>query len=269
MDEHAPKAIFISGGGSGIGRAVARHFGARGWMVGLGDINRAGMEETAALLPVGRATCHQLDVRDRDQWTRALAGFTAVSGDRLDVLFNNAGVGLGGAFDALPPADADLVIDINLRGVVNGIYAALPYLRETPGATILNTGSASGYYGMPGMSVYSATKFGVRALTEALDAEFAADDIRVRDIMPSFIDTPLLNVAVPGSNETSRDRVTAAGLEFTPVEEVAAQAWAAVHGEKIHTPIGKTARRLAFASRWFPGRLRSQLRKAQSENRVL
>jgi NAD(P)-dependent dehydrogenase (short-subunit alcohol dehydrogenase family) len=257
------KAIFISGGGSGIGRAVAQRFAAEGWMVGIGDINPAGMAETAAMLPAGRSFTHPLDVRDRNQWAQALAAFVQASGGRLDVLFNNAGVGLGGLYDTLPPEDADFVIDVNLRGVVNGIYAGLPHLRATPGACILNTGSASGFYGSPGLSIYSATKFAVRALTEALDVEFAGEGIRVRDIMPGFIDTPLLSRVVPGSNETSRDRVQAAGLEFTPVETVAEAAWQAVHGDRVHTPVGKTANRLAFAARWMPGRLRKSLKQAQ------
>lgn len=263
MTDTAPtarKAIFISGGGSGIGRATARLFAGRGWFVGIGDINQAGMEETKGLLPAGMCSTHRLDVREREQWQRALGEFATASGGRMDVLFNNAGVGLGGLFDALSPEDADFVIDVNFRGVMNGIYLGLPLLRATPGSCILNTGSASGFYGTPGLSIYSASKFAVRAMTEALDIEFAGEGIKVRSLMPGFIDTPLLQQAVPGSNETSRDRVVQAGLEFTPVEQVAQAAWDAVHGDKVHTPVGKTAKRLAFATRWLPGRLRKQLK---------
>lgn len=254
------KAIFITGGGSGIGRATARLFAGKGWFVGLGDINDAGMAETAAMLPLGMSSCHTLDVREPDQWRAALDAFVVHSGGRLDVLFNNAGVGLGGAWDTLSPQDADLVIDINFRGVVNGIYASLPHLRATPGSAIVNTGSASGYYGSAGLAIYSATKFAVRAITEALDIELAPENIRVRDIMPSFIDTPLLSRVIAGSNETSRDKVIAAGLEFTPVEAVAQAVWDAIEGDRVHTPVGKTAKRLAFAMRWMPGRLRAQMK---------
>ena len=263
------KAIFITGGASGIGQATARHFAGKGWFVGIADINDAGMRETAAMLPQGLSSTHRLDVREREQWARALADFAQHSGGRMDVLFNNAGVGLGGLYDTLSPEDADFVIDVNFRGVMNGIYMGLPLLRATPGSAILNTGSASGFYGSPGLSIYSATKFAVRALTEALDAEFSGEGIKVRDLMPGFIDTPLLQRAVPGSNETSRDRVIAAGLEFTPVEQVAQAAWDAVHGDKVHSHIGKTARRLAFAARWMPGRLRRQLSASQGAGRLL
>jgi NAD(P)-dependent dehydrogenase (short-subunit alcohol dehydrogenase family) len=269
MTDGARKAIFITGGGSGIGRATARFFAAKGWLVGIADIDEAGMRETAAALPTGLASIHRLDVRERDQWDRALGEFLRVSGGRLDCLFNNAGIGSGGKWDTLDPAEADRVIDINFRGIVNGIYAALPHLRATPGSAIVNTGSASGYYGSPGLAVYSATKFAVRALTEALDIEFAPDGITVRDIMPGFIDTPLLNRAIPGSNETSRDRVVAAGLEFTPVEQVAQAVWDAIHGDKVHIAVGKTARRLAFAMRWTPGRLRKQMRARTGDKGLL
>ncbi len=255
------KAIFITGGGSGIGRATARHFAGRGWFVGIADIDIAGMAGTAALLPTGLSSTHRLDVRDCDQWALALEQFAVASDGRLDCLFNNAGIGSGGRWDTLDPAEADRVIDINFRGVVNGIYAARPLLRATPGSAIVNTGSASGYYGSSGLAVYSASKFAVRALTEALDIEFAADDIIVRDIMPGFIDTPLLQVTPPGSNRSSRDRIVAAGYEFTPVEQVAEAVWDAIHGNALHRPVGKTARRLAFAARWMPARLRRSLKR--------
>lgn len=256
MDSNRPKAIFITGGGSGIGRATARLFAARGWFVGLADINVPGLAETAALLPAGMSSQHRLDVTDRAQWPAALADFATASGGRLDVLFNNAGIGIGGPFAEMRDEDIDRLIAINLTGVISGIRAALPLLRATPGATILSTGSAAGIYGGAGLSVYSATKFAVRAITEALDIELKADGIRVRDLMPSFIDTPLLDTVSHGSNQSTRDQVRAAGLEFTPVDQVAEAAWQAVHGDRLHTLVGKTARRLAFGARWMPGMMR-------------
>ncbi|MGK4495578.1 SDR family NAD(P)-dependent oxidoreductase, partial [Klebsiella pneumoniae] len=88
---------------------------------------------------------------------------------------------------------------------------------------------AAGIYGVPGGSVYSATKFGVRSITESLDGEWAADGIAVRDLMPGFIDTPLLDIAPNRkSNELIRDRVLPSGLEISPVTDVAEAAWTAV-----------------------------------------
>lgn len=254
------KAILITGGGAGIGRAVALRFAAEGWRVGLADVDEAGLRATAALLPGAAVSTHLMDVRDPAQWEEVLAEFTAPGGGRLDVLFNNAGIAAGGAFGAMPLDAIDRVLDVNFRGVVYGARLAYPYLRATSGACLLNTASAAALYGAAGLAAYAATKFAVRGLTESLDAEWAADGIKVRDLMPGFIDTNLLAVGLAGSNRTAREAVVSAGLEFTAVEEVAEAAWRAVHGDRLHTPIGITARRLGFAARWMPGRLRRMMR---------
>lgn len=258
------KAIFITGGGSGIGRAVALYFAERGWFVGLGDIDKTGMHETAELIGNGFTYSHVLDVRDRAAWDEALEAFAVATGGRVDVVFNNAGIPLGGSLLENSTEEIERCLDINLKGVLFGAQAAHPYLKKSgPGSCLLNTASAAGIYGTPGASVYSATKFGVRAVTESLDGEWAEDGINVRSLMPSFIDTPLLDHNPNArSNEGIRQRVQEAGLEITPVEEVAAAAWAAVHGERLHTTVGKTARSMAFAARWLPGRVRKQTRSS-------
>jgi len=253
------KAIFITGGGSGIGRAIAQRFAAEGWRIGLADVDRAGMAETAGLLP-DSAECYVMDVRDRDAWTTSLDDFTAVAG-RLDVLANNAGVPMGGPLADAPFDEIDRTVAINLVGAINGARIGHGYLAKTPGSCLLNTTSASAIYGSSGLATYSATKFGVRALTEALDGEWFADGIRVRAIVPAFIDTPLLRHPARGSNQSIREAVTAAGLELSSAEAVADAAWRAVHGEALFTYIGKTADRLKFGARWMPGRLRTMMRR--------
>lgn len=261
----ARKTIFITGGASGIGRAVAQRFAESGWFVGIADINEAGMVDTATLLPTGQSSRHRLDVRDRAAWDAALADCARAAGGQIDVVFNNAGIPIGGAIVDLGPDEIERTLDINLKGVIFGAQAAFPWLKATaPGSCLLNTASAAGIYGSPGASVYSATKFGVRALTESLDGEWAEHGIKVRSLMPGFIETPLLDHAPNRtSNEDIRTRVRGAGLEITPVGEVADAAWAAVHGDRVHTLVGKTARRLAFASRWLPGALRKQMRASE------
>ncbi len=257
----ATKSIFITGGGSGIGQATAQLFAARGWFVGVADVNAASIAETRALLPGGKSSAHVMDVRDRVQWAAALTEFAARTGGRLDVMFNNAGIARGGKFEAISPADHDLLVDINFKGVMYGAEAALPFLKATMGSCLLNTASAAGLYGTPKAAVYSATKFAVRGLTEALDMEWASFGIKVADLMPSFIDTPLLDAPVSGTNRNARDDVKRAKLEFTPVEVVAQAAWDAVHGGPLHTPVGKTARRIYHLARWAPGLLRKRARR--------
>ncbi len=256
------RAIFITGGGSGIGRAVAQLFAARGWRIGIADVNTAGLAETAAMLPQGMAETYAMDVRDRDGWTASLDAFNRVSGGRLDVLFNNAGIGTGGPLAEASFDDIDRTIAINFTGVLNGARIGHAYLVKTPGSVLLNTSSASGIYGSSGLATYSATKFAVRGLSEALDGEWHREGIKVRCLLPSFIETPLLDGVAGGTNRSIRESVTGAGLELTPVAAAAEAAWAAVHGDDVHTYVGKTAGRLRFAARWMPGKLRKQMRRS-------
>ena len=255
------KAIFITGGGSGIGQAVAQRFAREGWRVGLADVNASGLRATAAMLPAGMVETYTMDVRDREAWTNSLNDFTNKSGGRLDVLFNNAGIGTGGPIAMMGFDDMDRVVAINLGGVLNGAKIGYNYLKKTPGSCLLNTASASAIYGSSGLTVYSATKFGVRALTEGLDGEWYGDGIKVRDLVPAFIDTPLLQTPAGTSNRSVRDVVTDAGLELSDVSDVAEAAWRAVHGDAVHTYVGKTAFRLKFAAKWLPGRIRKQMRR--------
>lgn len=256
------KSIFITGGASGIGRAIALHFGKRDWFVGLGDLDEHNMWVTRDLIGHGFVYQHTFDVRDRAAWDKALDSFATAAGGRIDVVANNAGIPLGGALIENSEEEITRCLDINLKGVLFGAQAAYPHLQKTaPGSCLLNTASAAGIYGTPGASVYSATKFGVRAITESLDGEWAADGIKVRSIMPGFIETPLLDHSPNArTNENIRTRVKEAGLEITPVEDVAQAAWDAVHGEKLHTTVGQTAKKLAFGARWMPGRVRKQTR---------
>ena len=258
----ARKTIFITGGASGIGRAVALKFAAEGWFVGLGDVDELGMTETQGLIANGFTYAEKLDVRDRAAWDRVLETFIIAAGGQLNCLFNNAGIPLGGPLAECSTEEIDRCIDINLRGVFYGAQAAHPWLvKSAPDACLLNTASAAGIYGTPGASVYSATKFGVRALTESLDAEWFESGIKVRSLMPGFIDTPLLEHNPNArANHSVRQSVTEGGLEITPVENVAEAAWAAVNGDRLHTTVGKTAKSLAFAARWMPGKLRKRVR---------
>jgi NAD(P)-dependent dehydrogenase (short-subunit alcohol dehydrogenase family) len=256
------KAAFITGGASGIGQAVAKDLAARGWRVGLADINAAGLEATKAMLPPGMATTHVMDVRDRDRWKEALAEFAEFSGGRLDFLFNNAGIAVGGELDTMSDDDVDRGIGINIAGVIHGARAAHALLKATPGSAMIMTSSAAGIAGNAGMSIYCAGKFAVRGFAESLNAEWAPEGIYVGSLMPSFIETPLLNHVSHNSNRSVRESVRGAGLEITPVEEVVKTVWSILEKRKqVHTRVGKTAERLWFMSRWMPGTLRKMTGK--------
>ena len=258
------KTIFVTGAGSGIGRATAQLFAERGWFVGLFDVNPKGLEETAALLPDGQRISMEFDVRDRAGWKRAVETFGQATNRRMHVLFNNAGVGRGGLIEEMSDEDIDLVLDVNLSGVINGVRAALPLLRETPGARIVNTASVAGIFGAPRMSIYCATKFAVRGLTEALDVEFSRYGVRVTSLMPWFIDTAILDHA-GNANRRLRDTLIENKTPIYPVRMAAERAWDAAHGAGIHFMVGKEAERARFAARFFPGMMRNRLKKIFAE----
>jgi len=252
------KTIFITGGASGLGREVARYFADKGWFIGIADIDEAGMKETAAMLPEGQSSMHKLDVTKRDQWAKAVANFGQATGGRMTVLFNNAGIGTGGPIEEMTDDDIDLMLAINITGVISGTRACFEMLKNTPESCILYTASAAGIYGVADLSVYSATKFAVRGLAESHDLEFRKHGIKSRSLMPGFIDTNIIGNVAEGTNMTGKEMLEENGILVSPVSIIGPAAWEAVHGDKVHTPVNKMAKQLAFFARWLPGRVRSQ-----------
>lgn len=256
------KAIFITGGGSGIGRAVAIHFAERGWFVGLADIDEQGMEVTRGMINNGFTHTQQLDVRERAAWDEALNAFSVAAGGRIDVVFNNAGIAKGGLLVEMSQEDLDQMIAINLNGVFYGAQASHKHLKKAgPGSALINTASMAGFIGGPGMAGYCATKWGVRAMTEALDAEWLEDGIKVASICPGFIDTPLIAQTVADSNQSLKEALQEGGVEISPVSDVANAVWNAVHGDKLDYMVGKSASRIRFLKRFLPGMVRKQMRE--------
>lgn len=254
------KSIFITGAASGIGAETARLFKSRGWFCGLYDIDEPGLKGVAAEL--GEENCHvaKLDVTKRDDWKMAVAGFSEATGGKMNVLFNNAGIGRHGWFEDIPEDESDLVIDINVKGVINGVYASIPLLKDSEDARIVNTASTAGVVGSPRLAVYSASKFAVRGLTEALDVELSGLGIRCTSLMPWFIDTPILDMGLTeGSNVKMADEIRDNGQEVYPVSLAAETAWEAAHGKDVHYMAGKLAKRARFAARFMPGRLKKQI----------
>lgn len=230
----SPPSIFITGAAAGIGRAVARRFAAAGWVVGLADVDEAAVRALAREL--SPAPCHAawLDVSHTQDWTAPLEDFWRVAGGRLDVLFNNAGVAVTAPFEDTDPARLHRLIDINLKGVLNGCHAALPWLRRTAGARVINMCSASALYGQPMLATYSATKAAVRGLTEALDIEWRRHGIRVVDVLPLFV-----NTAMVADEVAKMKTVRALGVRLS-AEDVARVVWRLANMAPRRLPVHST-----------------------------
>lgn len=253
------KAIFITGAASGIGLASAERFAREGWFVGLADIDEAGLASALARIGAANGAIHPLDVRHREAWTPALAAFVNRAG-RLDALFNNAGVARFGPFETVDPEGEDLMLAVNVRGVLAGARAALPFLKATGGSRLINMASCAGIYGSPGLAVYSATKFAVRGLSEALDAEFAPQGVGVACVMPWFVETPILRNSQPGRNADMAEELRRNGLPVYGVEEAAETVWRAAHGRELYYIVGQRAKQMSLMARLAPGALRKRLR---------
>jgi len=202
-----PKTVLITGAGSGIGAATARRLAEDGHRV------FAGARRTDRL----RAPFRKLDVASRDS-VEAFVEAAAAEYGRIDVLVNNAGVMPLSPISDLRVDDWERMIDVNLRGVLYGIAAVLPRMREQGGGHIVNVSSTSGHRVDPTAAVYCTTKFGVAALSEGLRQE--SGDIRVTVISPGFTRTELTSQG--GSPEAQGAARQAAEALAIPAEAVAA-----------------------------------------------
>jgi NAD(P)-dependent dehydrogenase (short-subunit alcohol dehydrogenase family) len=237
--------LFVTGAASGIGEAVARRFAERGWFVGLYDRNEAGLERVRAAIGEQSSCSATVDVTDATAVSAAVDHFDEATNGRMDLLFNSAGILQIGRFESMDTQDLRRIIDVNLTGVVLVTQAAFPLLKATEGARVISMASASAVYGTPELATYSATKAGVRTLTQALNLEWAHYDIYVCDIVPPYVDSPLTREA---TRAASMDRM---GIDLTP-EDVADVVEQAVSENRIHWPVGKQFSWLYRASEVLP-----------------
>ena len=186
----AGKVVVITGAGSGIGRATALHLGALGAKVVLGARREAQIAEVAERIrgEGGEAAYLVTDVAKVEE-VKALVAHAVERFGRLDVMINNAGIAPLSRLDEGKLTEWEAMIDVNLRGVLNGIAAALPAF-EAGGGHIVNVVSTAGLKIGPAMGLYAATKNAVRTLTEALRQE-STNGLRVTEISPGFVSTNL------------------------------------------------------------------------------
>jgi NAD(P)-dependent dehydrogenase (short-subunit alcohol dehydrogenase family) len=188
------KVAFITGGASGIGAALATRLADGGAEVWIADRQVEAAQELAQRFTADGKKAHaiELDVRDYPSFERAAADVVQTSG-RIDYLFNNAGIGVGGEVDSYTLDDWNDVFDVNLHGVVHGIQAVYPIMIRQHSGHIVNTASMAGLLAGAGMVSYTASKHAVVALSKALRAEADRHGVRVSVLCPGVIRTPILN----------------------------------------------------------------------------
>ena len=241
------KTVFITGAASGIGLATARRFAAKGWFVGLYDIDRDSIDKLLADGSFPNACGDFCDVSSLESVQQAVAHFAEATGGRMDVLVNNAGVLTAGHFEAIDPRAHDAMIRVNVLGLTQVAQAAFPLLRDTPHSTLLNLCSVSSVHGVPLLAVYSASKFYVNGLTQALGIEWAEHGIRVLSIKPPFVATAMVE-------DMPAQLMKSLTVDLSP-EQVADAIMHALAGSRDSYLLGGKARLLGFLAKVLPASL--------------
>ena len=208
------KVIVITGASSGMGEAAAKHLSALGATVVLGARRADRIEKLAKEINDngGQAIAIAVDVTQRDQ-VKKLADAAVEQFGRVDVMLNNAGIMPLSPMDRLNVNEWDKMVDVNIKGVLNGIAAVLPYMKEQKSGQIINTSSVAGHKIFNGSAVYSATKFAVRALTEGLRMEVKPYNIRTTIVCPGAVKTELLeHITEADIQQANKDYVGAVGI---------------------------------------------------------
>jgi NAD(P)-dependent dehydrogenase (short-subunit alcohol dehydrogenase family) len=263
----------VTGGASGIGLGLGAALVQRGWHVILDDIQDVKAKDKAERLTrtgPGTAVAASVDVRDADS-VAALVNDTAREHGRLDLMVNNAGIGVAGEPDELVMAHWDTIIDTNLRGVVHGCHAAYPLMKRNRAGTILNTASMAGL--MPstgGMTPYATTKYGVVGLSLGLRSAGAEYGVKVSVLCPGWIDTPMLDgempagLPVPPSMRNARplrETLIEAGQKIYPVDRLAEDTLAGLAKNKAIIVVPQQWQRYWLLARLMPGQAMRQAEK--------
>ena len=253
------KTAVITGAGSGIGAALAAGLAERGCHLALADVNKAGLTATAKTVarPDRRITATLVDVANPD----AIANFrhhVAEEHGEAHLLFNNAGVAVGGEFERIAERDFAWLMDINFWGVVNMTRAFLPMMRQAGFGHITNISSLFGLIAPAGQTAYCASKFAVRGFTDALRHELAGSPIGATTVHPGGINTSIArNARLPEDatrEEAELGLKQSERLLVMPPPRAAEIILKAVERRKRRVLVGQDAHMAAFIERLFPAR---------------
>ncbi|WP_057937777.1 SDR family oxidoreductase [Algoriphagus resistens] len=208
------KVVVITGASSGLGEAAAKNLADMGAVVVLGARRAERIERLVEEIQAkgGKGLAVATDVTKRNQVKKLVDSAVAHFG-KVDVIINNAGVMPLSPMDRLNLDEWDLMVDVNIKGVLNGIAAVLPYMKEQKSGQIINTSSVAGHKLFGGSAVYSATKFAVRALSEGLRMEVKPYNIRTTIISPGAVKTELLeHISEEDIQQANKTYVGSVGL---------------------------------------------------------
>jgi NADP-dependent 3-hydroxy acid dehydrogenase YdfG len=254
------RTAYVSGAGSGIGRAVAQLLAAKGCPLAIVDQDEAGLTATAELVGPGPVLSQRLDVRDRQAQMAFAAEVAQWSPSPIGMVFNNAGVTTTQDVAEGAVEDDEWVRQVNFEGVVNGTRAFLPILLGQDSGVVVNTSSVFGLIGFPGQSAYCASKFAVRGFTDSLRHELRGTGVRAVNVHPGGVKTNVMRNAryhthptQPGLVHTDATRQFEAMARTTP-ERAAEIIYSGVTSGKSRVLVGPDAYFLDALVRLMPTR---------------
>ena len=250
------KVAVITGGGSGIGRALALALGEKGCNLALVDINEQGLRETKSKLRGKglRVTTHLADVSS-ERAMKTLAGEVAGAQGKINLLFNNAGITYAKSFAGHSLADWRKIIGINLWGMIYGCHYFLPYLQEQEGdAHIVNLSSMVAFMGPPEQTSYSTTKAAIKGFSESLWAELHPQGIGVTVVHPGAIDTAIMDEALKSAEDKDAFASTKKMVDkiAMPADKAARKILKAVLKDKMRVVVGLDAHFFESVKRIMP-----------------
>ena len=253
------KVAVVTGAGSGIGRSTALALAERGAALAVCDIDESGLAETVDTLKAmdRRVYSEKVDVAEASEMERFAVATRGALG-RVDIVVNNAGIGIGGLFVEVPLEAWNRILGINIRGVVHGCHAFLPGMIEAgQGGHIVNIASMAGYCQAPGMTAYGATKFAVLGFSESLRLELEGHGIGVTAICPGVINTNIVRTsATYGVNddpEMREEGIRAFERRNYSADRVARGILKAIAKNRGVAPISPEAWAGYWLKRLFPG----------------
>lgn len=249
--------VLITGGARGIGAATAKLLAAHGARVWIGDVDEDACLHTAAEVGVcgGR-----LDVTSAASWRDMLARIETDSdaGGPLDILINNAGVMPLGAFEAETEQVRDLILDVNIRGVLNGMQAVLPGMARRGRGHVVNVASMAGMIPVPGMVTYNASKYAALGASLSARREYAGTGVAVSAVLPSAVRTELTSGAPLGG-----------GMPTVDADDVAAAIWAVLRTRAARRSVPRWVAPAWSMTAFVPEWLQSLARRLIDDRRAL
>ncbi|MCB0686060.1 MAG: SDR family oxidoreductase [Saprospiraceae bacterium] len=205
------KNAIITGGGSGIGKSIAEKFAIQGAYVHILDINLENAQQVKSNIEKrgGHCQIHSCNVTNQQE---VISLFGAIAAEnRIDILVNNAGIGFVGNVEQTKEEDLDRLYSVNIKGVYNCLYAAIPHMKESGGGTILNMASVAGSVGIADRFGYSMTKGAVLTMTYSVALDYIHDHIRCNSISPARVHTPFVDAYLkknyPGQEQEVFDQL--------------------------------------------------------------